>query len=325
MKNKKEDLKESLEKLGIFDTSWLDKTIGSYQHVGTLFDTEIVNFIIKKYDEGKALPLKESPFYKLTMDLRRANLNYNYTKEEIITIHKATRVFYLSKNYEINFTPESERCKINFLDYQEELIQSMVDNKFISINQSRQMGISTCQAYYILFYILHNQNKNIYLLDNRKMESMELIDKIKYMYRGLPFFLKPGIINWNKTSICFDNGCKVIIMNLSNNEISIGCNIDLLMINDFDLFMTKELFDIIINSVSTNNKSKLFIFSTGKLNEYHKEIHFKDNEWIKHNFPYTLIKSRDQKWIEKEIKMIGKEFFEKEYELNFSSTINNKK
>src|ERR1017187_8147590 len=51
-------------------------------------------------------------------------------------------------------------------DYQKEMIESAVNNRFTIIATARQVGKSTTMTAYLLWYILFNANKTVALLAN---------------------------------------------------------------------------------------------------------------------------------------------------------------
>ena len=64
-------------------------------------------------------------------------------------------------------------------------------------------------AIVILHFVLFNNDKGVMIVANKSQTVIEIIDKIKSIYKYLPFFLKRGIVNWNQKAITFDNGCRI--------------------------------------------------------------------------------------------------------------------
>jgi hypothetical protein len=62
----------------------------------------------------------------------------------------------------------------------------------------------------LVWYLLFNHDKNAMILANVGSTAEELMDKIKAIVKGLPWFLKPGMIVNNVMSMKFDNGCRAI-------------------------------------------------------------------------------------------------------------------
>ena len=69
---------------------------------------------------------------------------------------------------------------------------------------------STVMAGYLLWYAIFNPLKTAVLLANKQATAIEIFSRIQYMYELLPFWLKPGIKEWNKKSLKFENGSRII-------------------------------------------------------------------------------------------------------------------
>ena len=72
-----------------------------------------------------------------------------------------------------------------------------------------QSGKTTCTAAYCLWYAVFNEMKNVFILANKQSTSREILSRIQQQYEDLPDFLKPGVKEYNKLSIVFDNGSKI--------------------------------------------------------------------------------------------------------------------
>ena len=69
---------------------------------------------------------------------------------------------------------------------------------------------STTVGIYALHYTLFNKDKTVAVLANKMQGAKEILGRVKGILEELPDFLKPGIKEYNKTSITFENGCKII-------------------------------------------------------------------------------------------------------------------
>lgn len=103
----------------------------------------------------------------------------------------------------------------------------------------------------------------------------------------LPFFLKRGIINWNLTSIIFDNGCR-IKTEKRTKEPAIGFTIDLLYLDEFAHIpqnIIEPYYTAVIPILSSVKNSRLIITSTPKgMNLFYKllvdsELPHDDPNW----------------------------------------------
>lgn len=93
----------------------------------------------------KGFGLRKSPFYRGNVDLRKANLTFQYTEEEIAEIIRCKKdIVYFANTYIYLKTPEGRR-KIKLRPYQVKLLKTIQDNKYVINLSSRQVGKSFLQ------------------------------------------------------------------------------------------------------------------------------------------------------------------------------------
>ena len=120
----------------------------------------------------------------------------------------ASPVYFLKKYAKVQH-PVRGLVPFDLYKFQENTIQQFVDHEWNIILKSRQMGISTLCAGYILWMLNFNSNKTVLIIANTQDVAMNLIKKIKTMYDGLPNWLKEQIVTNNKQSLQFKNNSVV--------------------------------------------------------------------------------------------------------------------
>lgn len=106
--------------------------------------------------------------------------------------------------------PEKGKIKFNLYDFQERTLDEIRRNRFNVILKSRQLGISTLVASYILWKMIFKTDQNVLVIAIKANVAKNLITKIRVMYDNLPIFLKQTkCIENNKMSLAFENGSKV--------------------------------------------------------------------------------------------------------------------
>ena len=116
----------------------------------------------------------------------------------------------------------------------------------------------------ILHYITFNNDKGVMIVANKANTVIEIIDKIKNIYKELPFFLKTGVINWSNRSLAFENGCR-IKSEARTKEPSIGFTIDFLYLDEFAHIpssIINHYYRSVVPTVSSITNSKIIITST---------------------------------------------------------------
>lgn len=102
------------------------------------------------------------------------------------------------------------------------------------------------------------------IVANKNDTVVEIVDKIKNIYKLLPFFLKPGVVNWNQKEIVLDNGCR-IKSQARSKEPAIGFTIDLLYMDEFAHLppnIINHFYRAAVPTVSSIKGSKIVITST---------------------------------------------------------------
>lgn len=119
-------------------------------------------------------------------------------------------------------------------------------------------------AIIILHFCLFNNDKGCMIVANKSTTVVEIIDKIKNIYKELPFFLKKGVNVWNLKSITFDNGCRIRSENRTK-EPAIGFTIDFLYLDEFAKIpqnYIRPYYRSVLPIVSAIDNSKIIITST---------------------------------------------------------------
>ena len=57
---------------------------------------------------------------------------------------------------------------------------------------------------------MFQEHKTVALLANKGDAAREILDRIKIAYEALPQWMQQGVVEWNKGSVQFENGCKII-------------------------------------------------------------------------------------------------------------------
>ena len=163
----------------------------------------------KVEEEGLDYKQVDNPFHDGDPELKRANILWEYTNEEILEIQKCARdVTYFAKYCQVMMDHGLDYIKLR--DYQTSVLKEYQANRFNVFLAPRQVGKSIMSGVMLVWYLLFNHDKNAMLLANVGATAEELMSKIKEIIRGLPWFLKPGIVVNNVMSLKFDNGCRAI-------------------------------------------------------------------------------------------------------------------
>jgi hypothetical protein len=165
------------------------------------------------------------------------------------------------------------------------------------------------------------------ILANVGDTAEELMDKVKAIVRGLPFFLKPGMVVNNVMSMKFDNGCRAIAKTTTKTS-AIGFTIHFLYMDEFAHIHSnfiESFFRSTYPTVSSSKVSRIIITSTpngmNKFYELYQGAVEGENTFYPLRVDWWQIPGRDEKWKQNEIANLGsEELFNQEYGNQFLSS-----
>jgi len=198
-----------------------------------IFTTILVDEATDKINDGIVIKRYQNPWLKSEIGLRRAGVSFRMTAHEQSEYVKcALDIHYFTEKYCKVKTEDGSIDNILLRDYQKEMLDSFVNNRFSILMASRQIGKTISSSIFMLHTILFSNDKNIMIVANKGDTAVEIVDKIKSIYSLLPYFLKPGIKTWNQKSLTFENGCRIKTSARTKTP-AIGFTIDVLYLDEF--------------------------------------------------------------------------------------------
>ena len=195
------------------------------------------------------------------------------------------------------------------------------------------MGKSTTAAGYLLWYGMFIPDQTILIAAHKYSGAQEIMHRIRYAYEMCPDHIRCGVTSYNKGSIDFDNGSRIIAQATTENT-GRGLSISLLYADEFAFVrptIAKEFWTSISPTLATGGKA--IITSTPNLDDdqfaliwqgANKKIDEYGNETevgVNGFRPYMAIWSehpdRDDKWAGEERGRVGAERFMREHECKF--------
>jgi phage terminase large subunit-like protein len=142
--------------------------------------------------------------------------------------------------------------------FQEKMVRTVFDNRFVIAKMPRQYGKTTTVAAMILWYTLFNQDYTVGILANKKEQSIEILGRIQLMYENLPEWLQQGIVEWNKGSFELENGSKVFASATSSSAIR-GRSVNFLYIDEMAFIpsnIQEEFFQSVYPTITSGTTTK---------------------------------------------------------------------
>jgi hypothetical protein len=239
--------------------------------------------------------------YLGNLNLKRKGVAIDWTKAQIKEFLKcAEDPIYFSEKYINIVHVDHGLIPIVLYDYQKEIVRKITDNRRVAVVTSRQAGKTTTAVAVILHYILFNDHKTVALLANKGDSAREILDRIKIAYEALPKWIQQGVIEWNKGSVEFENGCKIIAGATSSSAIR-GKSISLLYIDETAFVENwDEFFASVFPTISSGKTTKILLTSTPNgLNHFYKTCEGAKegtNGYQYVEVPWVDVPGRDEEW-----------------------------
>ncbi len=230
-----------------------------------IFTAENVLDVTAKINDGYTIKRYMNPWFGGEIGVRRAGCVYSMVEDEIQEYIKCKLdIHYFSEKYCKIKREDGTIGPMKLRDYQRDILDLYTKNRFSILMASRQVGKTVSAAIAILHFILFNNDKNVMIIANKGDTAVEIVDKIKSIYRLLPFFLQKGVKNWNQKSLIYENGCRIKTSARSKTP-AIGFTIDFLYMDEFAHIpanIIEPYYTAAFPTVSALSNSKIVITST---------------------------------------------------------------
>jgi len=117
-------------------------------------------------------------------------------------------------------------------DYQRELIDIYHNYRYSISLMARQSGKSTSAAGYLLWYAMFVPDSTILVAAHKFTGAQEIMQRIRYAYENCPDHIRCGVTTYNKGSIDFENGSRIVSATTTENT-GRGMSISLLYMDEF--------------------------------------------------------------------------------------------
>ena len=262
--------------------------------------------------------------YLGNLNLKRKGTPVEFTSEMVQEYIKCSQdPIYFAEKYIKIVHVDHGLIPIKMYDYQKEIAEAITHNRRVTVNTSRQAGKTTTAVAIILHYVLFTEHKTVALLANKGDAAREILDRIKIAYEALPKWMQQGVIEWNKGSVEFENGCKILAGATSSSAIR-GKSISFLYIDETAFVENwDEFFASVFPTISSGNTTKILFTSTPNgLNHFYKTCEGAregKNGYIFIEVPWHKVPGRDEKWKEETLQAMDYDMqkFAQEFECQF--------
>lgn len=146
--------------------------------------------------------------------------------------------YYFMKNFFYIQHPTRGRLLYKPYEYQGRLAENYHSNRFSVNLLSRQLGKTTTAAGYLLWYAMFVPDSTILVAAHKYTGAQEIMQRVRYAYESVPNHIRAGVVTYNKGSIDFDNGSRIMSATTTENT-GRGLSISLLYCLDGDTTFVK--------------------------------------------------------------------------------------
>ena len=262
-------------------------------------------------------------------NLKRANASIEYTAEQIKEVIKCSKdPVYFMKTYIKIVNIDKGLIPFELYPFQEEIVDKIINNRFVICKMPRQSGKTTTVAAMLLWYVLFNESYNVAILANKMQQAREILSRIQLAYEHLPKWLQQGVLEWNKGNIELENGSKILASATSSSAIR-GGSFNLIYLDEFAFVppnMQEEFFASVYPTISSGQTSKVLITSTPNgLNMFYKiwvDSEEGNNSYKRIDVHWSDVPGRDELWKKETIKNTSEDQFRVEFECDFVGSSN---
>ena len=167
---------------------------------------------------------------------KKAHQRERFTEEQIADLvacsDEKTGFEAFAKKFFFIQHPVKGKCIFEPFNYQTQLLHSYHDFRFNINMLPRQSGKTTTAACYLLWYAMFHPDQTILIAAHKYTGAQEIMQRIRYGYELCPDFVRAGVTNYNKGSMEFENGSRIVSATTTGNT-GRGMSISLLYCDEF--------------------------------------------------------------------------------------------
>jgi len=269
--------------------------------------------------------------------IKKAHRQESYTHEQIqefaACADSKTGPMYFLNNFFTIQHPVKGQLKYSPYEFQKNLLDTYHNYRFNINMMPRQTGKTTTAAGYLLWRAMFVPDSIILIAAHKYSGAQEIMQRIRYAYELCPNHIRAGATSYNKGSIEFDNGSRIVAQATTDNT-GRGMSISLLYCDEFAFVrpsIAKEFWTSISPTLATGGNA--IITSTPNSDEDQFALIWREankcfdthgNETDLGINGFKAFRSywhehpeRDEQWKEEELGRIGEERFRREHDCEF--------
>ena len=240
---------------------------------------------------------------------------------------------YFLENFFYIQHPVKGKLKYVPFEYQIRLINSYHGNRFNVNLLPRQTGKTTTASGYLLWFAMFIPDSTILVAAHKFAGAQEIMARIRYAYELCPDHIRCGVKSYNKQSIEFDNGSRIIAQTTTETT-GRGLSLSLLYADEFAFVepsIAVEFWTSISPTLATGGKAiitstpnsdedqfaNIWKEANNKFDEHGNEQSLGKNGFFPFRAYWNEHPDRDENWANEERSRIGEERFRREHDCEF--------
>ena len=218
-------------------------------------------------------------------------------------------------------------------EYQKRLINSYHNHRFNVNLLPRQTGKTTTAAGYLLWYAMFVPDSTILIAAHKYTGAQEIMNRIRYAYELCPDHIRCGATSYNKQSLEFDNGSRIVAQTTTETT-GRGMSLSLLYADEFAFVapnIASEFWTSISPTLATGGKAiitstpnsdedqfaQIWMEANKRTDEYGNSTDVGKNGFFPFRAHWSEHPERDEEWANVERSRIGEERFRREHDCEF--------
>ena len=269
--------------------------------------------------------------------IKKANKKETFTEAEIADLMACmdpdTGYLYFARRFAYIQHPVKGKLLYDPYEYQLGLMHSYHTFRFNINMMPRQTGKTTCASIYLAWYAMFVPDQTILVAAHKYTGAQEIMSRIRFVYESCPDHIRAGVTSYNKQSIEFENGSRIVAQTTTGNT-GRGMSISLLYCDEFAFVqpnIAEEFWTSISPTLATGGRAIITstpnsdedTFATiwkqaeEKFDEHGNEQDLGTNGFHSFISHWSEHPDRDEDWKQQEVGRIGEEKFRREYGCEF--------
>jgi hypothetical protein len=262
-----------------------------------------------------------------------ATFNEQQIREFVACADPVTGPEYFMSNFFYIQHPVRGRMLYEPYEYQKRLIHTYHNYRFSISLMPRQTGKTTSAAGYLLWYSMFIPDATVLVAAHKYTGAQEIMQRVRYAYESVPDHIRAGVVSYNKGSLEFDNGSRIVAQTTTETT-GRGMSISLLYADEFAYVrptIAKEFWTSISPTLSTGGKAiitstpnsdedkfaELWKGANKCVDDFGNPTQLGVNGFRAYQAHWTEHPDRDETWAAEQRAQLGEERFRREIGCEF--------